>query len=167
MWLATGNLLTVWGRMPIPGAEIRAVPCLLALAVARWPLCLQQGGGAYISQLAFLWYFLNPLFCERTRLEIRAFRGKVLSLLYIVFFFFFSWRSQFGLLFHISFLRSSSGIQSWVLPRGPMMLLMPPCPAPTRWWWMRASGTSPLADAVRHIFCGFCFFLFPTGCVAL
>ena len=35
MWLVTGNLLTVWWRMLVSGAEIVAAHCLLALAVAR------------------------------------------------------------------------------------------------------------------------------------
>ena len=37
-WLATGSLLTVRWRTPVSGAE--TVPCLLALVVARLPLCL-------------------------------------------------------------------------------------------------------------------------------
>ena len=46
VWLATGSLLTVWWRMPVSGAKIGVAPCLLALAVPRLPLCLQQWGGA-------------------------------------------------------------------------------------------------------------------------
>ena len=39
------------------------------------------------SQLALLWYSLNPLFCELARLRVRAFRRKVLSLSLFIFFF--------------------------------------------------------------------------------
>ena len=38
----------------ISGAEF--APCLLALAVARLPLCLQWGEGPVLSRLALLWY---------------------------------------------------------------------------------------------------------------
>ena len=60
----------------VTGAEI--VPCLLALAVTRLPLCLQQGDGLVHSRLAPLWYLLNPLFCEQARLCLRLelFVGK-------------------------------------------------------------------------------------------
>ena len=44
-WLATGSLLRVWWRMLVSGAEIGAAPCLLALAMACLPLCLQLGLG--------------------------------------------------------------------------------------------------------------------------
>ena len=62
----------------VSAAEI--APHLLALAVACLPLCLQQEEGPACSQLALPWYSLNPLFCERARLCLRAFHGKVLSL---------------------------------------------------------------------------------------
>ena len=55
----------------ISGAEIASG--LLALAVARLPLCLQWVEGPVHSQLALLWYLLNPLFCEWARLCLRAF----------------------------------------------------------------------------------------------
>ena len=46
--LATGHLLTVWWRMQVSGVEI--APCLLALAVAYLPLCLQwHGRGLYAA----------------------------------------------------------------------------------------------------------------------
>ena len=35
------------------------------------------GEGPVCSQLALLWYLLNPFFCERARLRVRAFHGKV------------------------------------------------------------------------------------------
>ena len=91
MWLATGSLLTVWWRIPVSGGEI--APCLLALAVAHLPLCLWRWGGEgpIHSQLAVLWYLLNPLFCEWFRLHITAFCGIFLSLSlsFFLFFFFF------------------------------------------------------------------------------
>ena len=60
----------------ISGAEIASR--LLALAVARLPLCLWQGSGPVLSQLALLWYSLNPLFCEPARLclTLELFVGK-------------------------------------------------------------------------------------------
>ena len=60
----------------ISGAEI--APCLPALAVICLPLCLWQRGGPVRSQLALLWYLLNPLFCEQARLCLRLelFTGK-------------------------------------------------------------------------------------------
>ena len=44
------------------------------------PASLPPAGGEepVHSQLALLWYSLNPLFCEQSRLWLRAFRGKVL-----------------------------------------------------------------------------------------
>ena len=69
----------------ISGAEI--APHLLALAVTCLPLCLQQGEGLVCSLLAFLWYSLNPLFCERARLCLIAFHGKILSLGLLFLFF--------------------------------------------------------------------------------
>ena len=52
----------------ISGAEI--TPCLLALAVTHLPLCFWWGKGPVRSQLALLWYSLNPLFCEQARLHL-------------------------------------------------------------------------------------------------
>ena len=68
MWLATGSLLTVWWRIPVSGAKI--APCLLALAVTHLPLCLWCGEEPVCSQLALLWYLLNPLFYESARLQV-------------------------------------------------------------------------------------------------
>ena len=70
----------------ISGAKI--APCLLALAIACLPLCLQLGEGLVRSQLALLWSILysfffffklynivlvlpNPLFYEQVRLCLR------------------------------------------------------------------------------------------------
>ena len=50
----------------ISGVEI--APHLLALAVARLPLCLQWAEGLVCSQLALLWCSLNPLFCDQAML---------------------------------------------------------------------------------------------------
>ena len=73
--IPAGSLLTVWWRML---AKIAAAPCLPALAVAQWPLCLQQWGGACTQPLALFCYWLSPLFCEQARLGFRAFCSKVL-----------------------------------------------------------------------------------------
>ena len=62
----------------ISGAEI--APRLLALAVAHLPLC------PVCSQVALLWYSINPLFCEQARLCLRLelFTGKFsLSLFFL------------------------------------------------------------------------------------
>ena len=70
----------------ISGAEVASR--LLALAVARLPLCLQQGDGLVLSQLALIWYSLSPLFCEWAWqcLRLELFTGKV-SLSLSLFFF--------------------------------------------------------------------------------
>ena len=64
----------------VSGTEI--APCLLALAVTRLPLCLQQGHGPVRTQLALLCYLLSPLFCEQARrhLRLELFVGNSLSL---------------------------------------------------------------------------------------
>ena len=62
---------------------------LLSLAVTHLPLYyIWQGDGPGRSQLAFLWYLLNPLFCEPARLCLRLelFCGKVLSFSLSLFF---------------------------------------------------------------------------------
>ena len=115
----------------VSGAKI--APCPPALAVTPLPFCLQRVEELVRSQLAVLWYSLNPLFCEQARLHITAFPGKVLS-----FFFFSPAISQFGLLSHVSSLRLSSGHSGLVLTLD--MQPMPPCSAPTHCWQMRASG---------------------------
>ena len=96
----------------ISGAEI--APRLSALAVARLPLCLQQGDGLVLSQLALLWYSLSPLFCEQARLCLRLelFEGK-----FSLFFSFFLSLAilQFELLSHVSSLRFPSGHSGLVL----------------------------------------------------
>ena len=113
-WLATGSLLTVWWRMPVSGAEIGAAPCLLALAVTRLPLCLQEEDGLVRSRLALLWCSLNPLFCEQTRLRVRAFCGKVFSL--SLFFFFSLAIPQFGCYLRLAPSDCPWGIQALSLP---------------------------------------------------
>ena len=118
----------------ISGAEITATPCLLALAVARLPLCLWQGEGLICSRLALLCYSLHPLLCERAGLCLRAFPGKVLSLSLFSLWLF----PQFGLLSHISSLRLSSGHSGPVLTL--CMQPAPPCSAPAHCWQMRVSS---------------------------
>ena len=68
MWLAAGSLLTVWWRMPVPGAEIAS--CLPALAVTHLPLCLWRGevGGPRTQPAS------SPLLLAQFRLE--PFVGK-------------------------------------------------------------------------------------------
>ena len=75
-WLATGNLLSLvedaclWGwdwSSPLPSGP-------------RGPACLSAsyGKGTARSRLGLLPCLLNPLLCERVRLPVRAFCGKVL-----------------------------------------------------------------------------------------
>ena len=109
----------------ISGAEI--TPCLLALAVTHLPLCFWWGKGPVRSQLALLWYSLNPLFCEPARLQVRLepFTGK-----FSLFFLSLSLAiPQFGLVSQVSSLRLSSG-HSGLVPTLSMQT-SPPCPAPT------------------------------------
>ena len=49
------------------------------------------------------------------------------------------------------------------------MQLTPPCSAPSCWWLtLSVWATSPLGIVVRHVICGFYFFIyFPPGYVAL
>ena len=54
---------------PLPYGSGYGTPASLPLA---------NGEGLVHSQLAFLWYSLDPLFCEQARLQVRAFHGKVL-----------------------------------------------------------------------------------------
>ena len=68
----------------VSGAKI--APCPPTLAVTPLPLCLQRVEELVRSQLAVLWYSLNPLFCEQARLHITAFHGKVLSFFFFFFF---------------------------------------------------------------------------------
>ena len=91
----------------------------MALAVARLPVCLQWGDGPVCSWLALLWYSLNPLFSEQTRLHLRLelCSGK-LSL--SIFFFFFSlslWLSySVGCSLMLSPSYCPQGIQAGSLP---------------------------------------------------
>ena len=131
--LATGSLLTVWWGMPVSGAKIAR--CLLALALTHLPLCHQQGEGLVHSWLALLWYSLSPLFFERTKLWLRAFPGKALSLSLSLSLFFFSSQAipQFGLLSHVSSLSLPSRHSGLVLTLS--MQPVPPCSAPACCWW--------------------------------
>ena len=102
----------------ISGAKI--VPCLPALAVACLPLSLQWGDGPVCSQLALLWYSLNPLFCELARLCLRLelFTGKFPLSLSLSLSLSFSPSLavlQFGLQSHVSSLRLSTGFSGPVL----------------------------------------------------
>ena len=112
----------------ISGFEI--APCLLALAVACLPLCLQREEGPVHSRLALLWYLPNPLFCEWARLYLRAFHGKVFSLFLWLF-------TQFGLPTHVSSLRLSSGRSAPVSTL--RMQTVPSCSSLAHCWQTQAS----------------------------
>ena len=98
--------------------------------------------------------------------QVRAFCRTVLSF----FFFFFSSLSlaipQFGLLSHVSSLRSSSGHS------GPVLTLSNVAHVSLFWLCLLVVDVSVWATfllgvAVRHIICGFYLFIFPPGHVAL
>ena len=158
----------------IPGASSQlggvcwSLGLRLSLAFWLWLLyaCLSASGGGegpVCSQLALLWYSLNPLFCELARLRVRGFRRKVLFLSLSLFFFHLE-IPLFGLLAHVCSLRLSSGHSGPGLPlrtddaaRGflssPRLLV-----ADTSVW-----AASPLAVGVRLAFC----VVFPPSHVAL
>ena len=142
----------------------------LSLAFWLWLLhaCLSAssgGEGQVCSQLALLWYSLNPLFCELARLRVRAFRRKVLSLSLFIFFFFHLEIPLFGLLLHVCSLRLSSGHSGPGLPLrtndAACGFLSSPCllVADTSIW-----AAQPLAVGVRL---AFCVVVFPPSYVAL
>ena len=162
-WLATGSLLTVWWRMPVSGAEIGAAPCLLALAVTHLPLCLQEEDGLVRSQLALLWCSLNPLFCEQTRLRVRAFHGKVFSLS-LFFFFPLSGDPTVWLLYQVSSLRLSLGHSGPVLTLSTNDAARASLSSP--WWRTRAPGLL-LHWQLRLGMYSVGFFFPPPGQVAL
>ena len=142
--------LVGYSPWPVSGAEIRAAPCLPALAVARLPVCLRCREGPVCSPLALLWYLLNPLFCNRPRLPVRAFCWKVLFFLVI---------PQFVLLSHVSSLRLSSGHSGLVLTlsmddAGRTSLSNPHSLVANASLW----ATSPLVVVVRCLF-GVCLFV--------
>ena len=118
----------------ISGAKI--APCLLVLAVACLPHFFWWGDGPVYSWLALLWYSLNPLFCEWTRLCLRLelFWGSSLPLSLFVSLAI----PQFGLVYHVSSLRLSSGHSGLVLTLS--MQPVPPCSPPAHWWRQKASG---------------------------
>ena len=58
-WLAMGNLLTVWWKMPSLGPSL---PLAFWLWLSATYLSASRGGWA---SLALLWYSLSPLFCEQ------------------------------------------------------------------------------------------------------
>ena len=134
------------------GAEIAAAPCFLGLVVTCLPFCLRESRALYSSQLALLWYLLNPLFCEQARLHVTAFQEKVLffSVSLVI--------PQFGLLSHVSSLRLSSGHSGLVLTLSTDCAAHASLSSPYS-LVVDASiwAASPLAVAVRHLFCG----LFP------
>ena len=117
----------LWGRdwsRPLPSDSL-SQGCLCASGGGEGPVC---------SQLALLWYSLNPLLCEQARLPVRAFHGKIL------FFFFLSGHPTVWIAISLSYLRLSSGHSGLVLTLSISYPAPPPCPAPTRWWRTEASG---------------------------
>ena len=62
------------------GCSLWGKDCVLplALVVTCLPLCLWRGEGLVQSQLALLWYSVNPLFCEPARLclKLELYAGK-------------------------------------------------------------------------------------------
>ena len=101
MWLATRSLLTVWWKMLVSGAEIGAVPCLLALAVA----CLSASGGVRgLYAAGYLSFGICSILCSVSRpgCPLELFLGKFS-------FFILSGDPTVWLLSHVSPLRLSSG----------------------------------------------------------
>ena len=134
------------------GAKV--APRLPALAVAHLSLWLQRGEGLVHTQLALLWYSLNPLFCEWTRLCLRAFSRKVLSL--SLFIFPLGLSHSLGCYLMLAPSDCPQGIQAWSPPcTCNLHLPVQPCSlqADTRSW-----ATSPLGVTVRCVICGFIFF---------
>ena len=124
---------------------------------AHLPLCHRRGEGPVCSQLALLWYSLNPLFCEPVRLcvSLEPFVGK-----FSVSFFSLSLAiPQFGMLSHVSSLRLSSGHSGPVRTLSTNDAAHASLSSPHSWvadasvW-----ATSLLGVAVRRIFSGFCVF---------
>ena len=111
MWLASGSMLIVWWSLPVSGAEIAPLPSGSGCCTpASLPGC---GGGGYgkgplRSQLALLWYSLNPLFHEQARLctRLEPFMGK--------FFFFLSLWQSHSLVYYLMLVPSDcpQGIQA-------------------------------------------------------
>ena len=147
----------------VSGAKVAAAPCLLALAVAGLPLCLWGGRALCGSQLALLWYSLNPLFCDHGRGHHEAlepFAGKSFCFFFLSLVF---W--GFGLLSHISSFTLSSRHSGPVLTLKTNDAAQVPLPNPHLLLEdMSVWATSPLAVVVRCIFCGF---FFPPSYVAL
>ena len=153
-WLATGSLLTVWWRMPVSGVEIAAAPCLLVLAVACLPLCLWLWGGACTQLSSF---GIGSILCSvrRPGCALEPFAEKFSLSLFFLF-----GDPQFGLLSHISSLRSSSGHSGLVLTLSKdyaaRASLSSPCSLVTD---MNLWATFQLATVVRCVFCEVFFFL--------
>ena len=144
----------LWGQVcPLPSSSGCCTPASLPLT----------GNGLVYCRLAHLWYSLSPLFCERAWqcVRIELFVGKFsLSLSSFFFFFFLSLAiPQFGLLYHVTSLRLSSGCS------GPVFTLSNIALASLFSLHLLVSfasvwGTSPLGVAVRHVICGFYLFIF-------
>jgi len=130
---------------------LRLPPVFWLWLFAHLPLCLWRGEGPVCSQLALLWYLLNPLFCEWAWLHIRLepFTRKFS----LSFFFSVSLAiPQFGFLSQVSSLRLYSGHSGPVLTLS--MQPEPLCPVAD----MRVWVTSLLGVVVGHLFCVVCLF---------
>ena len=147
----------------ISEAEIAAAPCLPALVVVTClPLCL--GRGPICSQLALLWYSLNPSFCKLPGYVLEPFTGEL--------FFFFLWESHSCYL-TVSSLRLSSRHSDTILTLQTNDAACTSLPRPhllvadVRIW-----ATSLLAVVFSHLFCVFvcvfvCLFVFSRLCCSL
>ena len=119
-------------------------------------LPLVVGRGLYAAgQLSFGICSILCHVSERVRLPVTAFRGKVLSLSLLSLFFSSLTIPQFGLLSKVISLRLSSGHSGWVLTlrtkdAAHASLSSPHSLVMDESVW----ATSPLAVAVRHLFCG-------------
>ena len=111
--LVIGSLLTVWWRRP--SLRLR-LPLPSGSGCSCLPLCLRRGEGPVHSSLALLWYSLSPLFCERARLCLRAFCGKVffffLLLLSLSLFFISGYSHSLGCCLTLAPSGCSQGIQA-------------------------------------------------------
>ena len=150
-WLATGNLLTFWWRMPCLGLRLpfAFMPCLP-------PACPSASSGVQEglvhSRLAVLWYLLNLLFCEQARLHLR------LELFVVKF------SLSLSLSLSLFSLWLSHSLGCYLTHSGLVLTLSMqpkrPCSAPCSLVAdLSVWATSPLGVAFRHIFCVF-FFIF-------
>ena len=158
-WLATGNLLTVWCRMPVSGVKI--APCLLALAFACLSLFLQWREGLVCSLLAPPLVFIQSfvLWEGQGTLGYSFLQESSLFL-----FFWFSLSGYPTVWVAISHYLPRIVLRALRLGPYPkhancasLSSLRSLVAVPSVW------ATSPLGIVVRHVFCVlFCFFFPPS-----